>query len=46
MSAITSRPRSQAAQALPEASGLGQGDQRIVIRGVGWNVYECLSAAI
>lgn len=46
MSAITSRPRSQAAPSSPGAPGPGQGDQRIVIRGVGWDVYDCLSAAI
>jgi Uma2 family endonuclease len=44
MSAITSRPRSQAAP--PSPGGPGQGDQRIVIRGVGWHVYQCLSEAI
>jgi len=31
---------------LPGGSGPGQGDQRIVIRGVGWHVYDCLSEAI
>ena len=35
-----------AASPSPEGHGLGQGDQRIVIRGVGWHVYDCLSEAI
>ena len=46
MSAITSRPRSQIAPPSPEGPALGQGDQRIVIRGVRWHVYDCLSEAI
>jgi Uma2 family endonuclease len=46
MSAITSRSRSQTAPSLPGGPGPGQGDQRIVIRGVGWHVYDCLSEAI
>ena len=46
MSAITSRPRSQAAPSSPGGAGPVLGDQRIVIRGVGRHVYECLSEAI
>jgi len=46
MSAITSRPRSPAAP-LPTGTPVpGQGDQRIVIWGVGRHVYKCLSEAI
>ena len=46
MSAITSRVRSLAAPPSPDGPGRGQGDQRIVIRGVGWHVYDSLSEAI
>ena len=46
MSAITSRPRSQTAPSSPGGAGPVLGDQRIVIRGVGRHVYECLSEAI
>jgi len=46
MSAITSRPRSQTAPSSPGGAGPVLGDQRIVIRGVGRHVYECLSDAI
>ena len=46
MSTIAVPPRSHAAPSTPEVPGNGQGDQRIVIRGVGWHVYECLSEAI
>jgi Uma2 family endonuclease len=44
MSTITSplRPSSHASKPLAVESG----DQRIVIRGVGWHVYDCLSEAI
>jgi len=43
MSAITSRPRSQIMPPSPGRSGAIQGDQRIVIRGVGWHVYGGVS---
>jgi Uma2 family endonuclease len=46
MSTVTIPPRSQTAPSSPEAPGNGSGDQRIVIRGVGWHVYDCLSDAI
>ena len=46
MSTITIPSRSHTASSSPGVSGPGQGDQRIVIHGVGWNVYECLSDAI
>jgi Uma2 family endonuclease len=46
MSAITTRPRSPAAPSSSDGLGPGAGDQRIVIPGVGWHVYECLSEAI
>ena len=46
MSAITSRPRFQTAPSSPGGGGPVLGDQRIVIRGVGRHVYECLSEAI
>ena len=44
MSTITSPPR-PSSPPLP-APTVGSGDQRIVIRGVGWHVYDCLSEAI
>jgi Uma2 family endonuclease len=44
MSAVTSRLRSHTAPLSPGVPG--QGDQRIVIRGVGWHVYDCLAEAI
>jgi Uma2 family endonuclease len=46
MSAITSRPRSLAVHSVPGRSEVLGGDQRIVIRGVGRHVYQCLSAAV
>src|SRR4051812_22585099 len=46
MSTITSRPRPHVAPTTPGGTGLGQGDQRIVLRGVGWHIYDCLSDAI
>ncbi len=39
-SAITSRT------AVAPAPGVGQGDQRIVIQGVDWDLYDRLSEAI
>jgi Uma2 family endonuclease len=44
MSTITGRPRPSSAPMPPRAAS--DGDQRIVIRGVGWHVYDCLSEAI
>ncbi len=46
MSAITSVPRSLAVPTAPDRSDPIEGDQRIVIRGVGRHVYQCLSGAI
>ena len=46
MSTVTIPPRSQTAPASPEAPANVSGDQRIVIQGVGWHVYDCLSEAI
>jgi Uma2 family endonuclease len=46
MSAITSRQGPRKAAALPGVIGPGQSDQRILIRGVRWHVYDCLSQAI
>ena len=46
MSTITSCPRTQVAPTSPEGTGPGQGDQRIVLRGVGWQIYETLTEAI
>jgi len=39
------RPRRPSPPPLP-APAVESGDQRIVIRGVGWHVYDCLSEAI
>src|SRR5438309_12067495 len=44
MSTITRRPRRTSLPSPPRAAR--DGDQRIVIRGVGWHVYDCLSEAI
>ena len=44
MSTMTSRSR-RSSTPLPPRTG-GDSDQRIVIRGVGWHVYDCLSEAI
>ena len=44
MSTITSPPR-PSPPPLP-APAVDSGDQRIVIQGVGWHVYDCLSEAI
>ncbi len=44
MSAITRLPRRSSAP--KPARSPETGDQRIVIRGVGWDVYDCLSEAI
>jgi Uma2 family endonuclease len=44
MSTIPRGPRRTPAPSPPQAVDLG--DQRIVIRGVGWHVYDCLSEAI
>ena len=44
MSAITSLPRSPVAP--PGAAGPVPGNQRIVVRGVGWHVYKGLSNAV
>jgi Uma2 family endonuclease len=44
MSTIIGTPRSSSASSPPRIAG--EGDQRIVIRGVGWHVYDCLSEAI
>ncbi len=46
MSAITSVPRSLAVPTALDRSDPIEGDQRIVIRGVGRHVYQCLSGAI
>ena len=46
MSTIAIPPRAHTAPSSPGLAGNGHGDQRIVIRGVGWHVYECLSEAI
>jgi Uma2 family endonuclease len=46
MSTVTSRPRSPAALLTVAGAGLGQGDQRIVIRGLDWDLYDRLSEAI
>jgi Uma2 family endonuclease len=46
MSTIAIPPRSHIAPSSPGVPGNDQGDQRIVIRGVGWHVYDCLSEAI
>jgi Uma2 family endonuclease len=46
MSTITSRPRTHAGPTSLDVSGPRQGDQRIVLRGVGWHIYDCLSDAI
>ena len=44
MSTITRLPRRSSA--LKPARSAETGDQKIVIRGVGWDVYDCLSEAI
>jgi hypothetical protein len=46
MSAITSHPRPHFAPQSNGETSPAPGDQRIVIRGVGWHVYKCLSNAI
>jgi Uma2 family endonuclease len=46
MSTATSRPRPPAAPPGAPAPPSGQGDQRIVIRGLNWDLYDRLSDAI
>ena len=46
MSATTSFPRHFVAQSSPGTPAVIQGDQRIVIRGVCWDLYDQLSEAI
>ena len=46
MSATTARPRPAVAPSPTRVAGLAQSDQRIVIRGVGWGIYDQLSDAI
>ena len=46
MSTATSRPRTHVAPTTPGGTGPGQGDQRIVLRDVGWQTYETLTEAI
>jgi hypothetical protein len=46
MSAITSRPGPPVATSLPSSPGFVRGDQRIVIQGVSWDLYDQLSEAI
>ena len=46
MTTIATRPRPLVAPPLPEEDFANLGDQRIVIRGVGRQVYDCLSEAI
>ena len=46
MSTIISRPRTHAEPISPRGTGPGQGDQRIVLRRVGWHIYDGLSEAI
>jgi Uma2 family endonuclease len=46
MSTITSPPQPAVPASLPSAPGLVQGDQRIVIQRVSWDLYDRLSEAI